>query len=277
LMEDTGRLKNGEDALDTFDKSVREQLPKAMKASSLGYKHCVMVSLSCTAHALDSLASDVLAGEHLRVIVSRCWYWVALGLVGFPMLCMIISSMAKRCLHLTGWVEVLYTGAVWGFINASLAALAVSSWWFFGVHVAVSCLEFTVIQCTFFRRDRTDYVRHSLDSADSVQESRRMRLTVRLGTSIQHCHSGLSDGSGKNPSLGSAGYLQGTSSSQDSVSEMELWGDPQATCSTLMSVANSSSCPPFESVGSSEEPAMATQFGDVRGPGFPPLGAQNSP
>ena len=84
MMEDTGRLKNGEDALDTFDKFVREQLPKAMKASSLGYKHCVIVSLCSTAHALDSLASDVLAGEHLRVIVSRCWYWVELGLVGFP-------------------------------------------------------------------------------------------------------------------------------------------------------------------------------------------------
>ena len=203
------------------------------------------------------------------------------------MLCMIICSMAKWCLHLTGWVEVLYiavvilvglsAGAVWAFINGSLAALAVSSWWFFGVQVAVSCLEFTVIQCTFFRRDRTDYVRHSLDSADSVQESRRMRLTVRLGTSMQRILSGLSDGSGKNPTVGSAGYLQDPSSSQDSVSEMELWDDRQVSCSTLMSVASSSRCPPFECVGSSEESVMDTQFGDVRRASFPPLGAQNSP
>jgi len=71
-------------ALECFDAVVRMLLPQAMQASSLSYKHCVIVALAFLARALDILASDVLAGEEVRVIVTRFVYWISAGLVGFP-------------------------------------------------------------------------------------------------------------------------------------------------------------------------------------------------
>ena len=138
----------------SFERTRGTHIP-TWKASSLGYKHCVVVSLAFTAHSLDILASDVLAGEHLRVIVARFCYWISLGLVGWPFLCKIINSIVRRFLLRTGWAEILYLilailcaltlAATWELFHQSLARLAVSSLWRVGLYVAGNCLEFVVI------------------------------------------------------------------------------------------------------------------------------------
>ena len=113
------------------------------------------MSLSVTVHGLDILASDVLAGAHLLVIVVRFWYWITLGLVRFPFAFMVAGSLMKRFLRLTGWAEVLYLVVAWtslliagvlrDSIDQFLASLAVSSLLFAGLYVAVGCLEFVVL------------------------------------------------------------------------------------------------------------------------------------
>ena len=71
------------------------------------------MSLSVTVHGLDILASDVLAGAHLLVVVVRFWYWITFGLVHFPFAFIVAGSLMKRFLHLTGWAEILYLVVAW--------------------------------------------------------------------------------------------------------------------------------------------------------------------
>ena len=99
-------------ALNSFDCIVRAELPRAM-ASSMGHRgfplrYGVIVSVTLIGAAFDFLASDLAAGETPRFAAPRCLFWLFWAFPGISLLCLCVSLMTSRCLHLTGVCEGSY-------------------------------------------------------------------------------------------------------------------------------------------------------------------------
>ena len=99
-------------ALNSFDRIVRAELPRAM-ASSMGrrclpLRYCVIMSVTLIGAAFDFLASDLAAGETPRVAAPRCLFWLFWAFPGSSLLCLCVALMTSRCLHLKGVCEGSY-------------------------------------------------------------------------------------------------------------------------------------------------------------------------
>ena len=111
--------------------------------------------LAFAARGFDMLASDVLAGERVRVMLARLWFWLGMGFVEGPIMGMITKRVVKWCLRLTGWAEVAYMTVVvlclmlfamaWSFVHYVMFVVATSSMWFVGLYVAFGVLKLVVI------------------------------------------------------------------------------------------------------------------------------------
>lgn len=97
-----------EEGMDIFDELVRVRLPTALHTK---YRYCdaLIVGVVFVGEGFDTLTSCLAAGESLRFLVPRVWYWIAAHTAGLPLILLTISTLTRQCLTLNGFYDRLYT------------------------------------------------------------------------------------------------------------------------------------------------------------------------
>lgn len=109
-----------ENGIDVFDELVRVHLPSALH-TRYAYCDALIVGIAFAGEAFDSAASCLYAGEALRFLVPRVWFWIAWHTACLPLVLLTLSTLVGQFLALEGFYDWVYSLCI------IMASLCVSS------------------------------------------------------------------------------------------------------------------------------------------------------
>lgn len=97
-----------DEGMDMFDEVVRDRLPTKLDPR-YRYTDALTVGIALYGEAFDCVASDLSAGESIRFLAPRVWYWIAWYITVFPLVLLALSTLAKQFLTCEGFCDRMYT------------------------------------------------------------------------------------------------------------------------------------------------------------------------